>query len=200
MAKLAPSVTQKFVQGVVAVACVTKMSEQHTPMKLALMYEVVFQYYHGYKSSDKGGHVESLLDQFLEGKGPFDTCWVTQTSSNQKLLNSAMARGDIIVNGVSVTKTSLERAKQTSPARISGRTIYNAAMKNIKEAKKMLACERSFLNDGLLPSGQNEEDLMRFTFETYVRKHFTSKATHVADSDDEDEDGDEDGNADCRGA
>jgi hypothetical protein len=60
----------------------------------------------------------------------------------------------------------------------------------------MLACEQSFLKNGQPPSGLNEDDLKRSTFDAYVQKHLTSKRTHVVDSDDDDdEDGGEEGDA-----
>ena len=81
-----------------------------------------------------------------------------------------MARGDVIVDGVSVTRVSLWRAKQTRKACISRKAIFHATNKHIKEAKKMVACEQSFLQNGQPASGQNEEDLKRLTFDAYVEK------------------------------
>jgi hypothetical protein len=155
----------------------------------------LFKYYHGQKSSDGTVIHASILDQFLTGEGPFDDCWHNSPATTEKTLNIIMARGDVIVNGVSVTRLSLSRAKQTGQACISGKAILNAANKHIKEAKKMVACEQSFLQNGQPASGQNEEDLKRLTFNAYVQKHLASIPTSVADSDDDDEDGGEAGDA-----
>ena len=193
---LASSATQKLLQGLVAVACLTKVSADNAQMKVASIQELCFKYYHGQKGDGDEVIHESILDQFLIGQGPFDICWQSSQTTNEKILNPVMARGDLVINGVSVTRLSLSRAKQTGPACISGKAILNAANKHIKEAKKMLACEQSFLKNGQPPSGLNEDDLKRSTFDAYVQKHLTSKRTHVVDSDDDDdEDGGEEGDA-----
>jgi len=188
---LAPSSLQKQFQEIASVYGMIQVWNQKSMTK-ASQQNVIYNNYHGIGA----GKVAAIL-QVLQGEGRFSILWQNTVFGDTKELsfilpgNCSDNKNNQRYSLKNFTVESLGRATAKSKKLIQGRGLVNKANKCLKNMKKMYACYSSHLINGeLLPSGLNEEDMLKLVLKD-LYLHARTKGSNDDSSEDEEEEEEE---------
>ena len=131
-------------------------------------YEKIASLYCGDPDDDNSiSHVDKFINAFCPYEMAFDQESTGGTDSQgspiyRYLLKENIFQKDIpIYAGVSIKREQLLRKnKKSSTTIVNGQTLHRNVHDAIKECRKMLKHAKDFLNNGELPSGNDESDLL----------------------------------------
>jgi hypothetical protein len=134
------------------------------------------KYYHGY-DNDHVGHAKL----FLDAKSRFKVLW--ENSHGDRLNYIADGFGPISgLTRVSIEKV-LKMTTLSGTKALDGRSILKKAKAAMAECRILLAYWMEFTVGGVMPSGMNEEDALRYV----LNKSYANNSNDLDDDDDEDE-------------
>lgn len=145
------------------------MQFSNSDMTLHQQNDAAYKYFHG------EGALVSQVEKFMGGAGNFGNLWSTESTDHGPLrvIPERLHRqhGKIYAAGKNIIGRNIEKAHMSKPARCSGRTIRNAAVATIREAKKMLSLVDEAVTASILAkvggeieyrSGKTEVDFVNF--------------------------------------
>ena len=164
----------KNLQAFVAFACYVAMMQDGKTRTDEVQYDFMADSFHGTLNADGSVLRTSMLQQFLEGQGPFADAWYFADDGVRKLVL-------LFLNGASyspacITTKVLSASTQKQVALITGRTLHAFAKAQLAEAKKLVAALYAVCPTGIAASGQSEWDLLVLVRAKYFSEYYVSPA------------------------
>jgi hypothetical protein len=188
---IAPSSWQKEVQRCIGISALEEVYGGKS-MKKVDMINKIFELFHG--TNDE--HNRSYVSLCLNGENQFAHLW-DKKRNGKLVMKESLSRSSVkFTSKVSFTKDSLSRAKHTSPALITGRTLhYNATTMTLRNLKKAQAFAIEFCGnpeeDYPYPSGKNEDDLDEYVLDKMYTELCSQKDGKAGNEENEDNDDEE---------
>jgi hypothetical protein len=132
------------------------------------------KYYHGY-DKDQVGQVK----QFLEAKFRFRVLWENNHGERCNYISEGFGSISGLTRG-SIEKVIYQTTLSGSKT-LEGRSILKKAKAAMDECRILLAYWLEFAVDGDFPSGQNEEDALRYV----LNRSYADKSNDLDDDDDD---------------
>ena len=161
----------KNLQAFIAFACYVAMMQDGENRTDKVQHAFMSDSFHGKLNADGSVLRTSMLQQFLEGQGPFSDAWYFAEDGQRKLVL-------LFLNGASysptcVTKKVLSAGTQKTIAPITGRVLTGFAKAHLAEAKKFVAALYAACPTGIAASGQSEWDLLMIVRTMYFKEYYS---------------------------